>query len=309
MSPYTSLPDGSARLLRLRPSSDENSRIECQLITCSLLDSRRSHSYEALSYVWGLEESEEPIWIDGNKLSVRVNLYKALSHLRDCFVERILWVDAICINQEDKTGEKEQQVQAMAKIYSKASRVIVWLGEATGNSDQALEVIRAAAEEEQSKNSPLDETSRQAILTLLEREWFQRIWVLQEVAAARHILIKCGFAEIDGYAFCSGLSVLRPFDTRPDLQALIPPVSYLIRGAVFRRKHRGDKISQPARFSLNIRPLGELVDMYHTQKATCLSGKVYAARHAERYPLRLRILHRECNLSLESPPPPLRPKC
>ena len=100
--------------------------------------------------------------------------------------------------------------------------------------------------------------------------------VLQEIAAARHILIKCGIAEIDGYAFCSGLSVLRPFDMRPDLQALIPPVAYLIRGAVFRRKHRGDEIGQPDRFSLNIRPLSELVDMYHTRKATILLDKVYA---------------------------------
>jgi len=178
MSPYTSLPDGNARLLRLRPSSDENSRIECQLITCSLLGSGRTHPYEALSYVWGPKDNDQPIYLDGShELRVTANLHNALLHLRDCFVERILWVDAICINQKDEEGEKERQVQSMAKIYSKASRVIVWLGEAASNSHKALEVIRAAAEEEQSTNLPMDETNRQAILTLLEREWFQRIWV------------------------------------------------------------------------------------------------------------------------------------
>ena len=100
--------------------------------------------------------------------------------------------------------------------------------------------------------------------------------VLQEVAAARHILIKSGSTEIDGYAFCRGLSVLEPFGTRPDLQALIPPMAYLIKGAVFRGRHDRDDTSRPARFSLNIRPLGELVDMYHTRKATDPLDKVYA---------------------------------
>ncbi|KAK0724351.1 heterokaryon incompatibility protein-domain-containing protein [Lasiosphaeris hirsuta] len=144
MSPYTPLPKGCIRLLRLLPPPDDKSRTECQLITYSLLDSRRTHSYEALSYVWGSEESKEPIWVDGNKLSVGGNLYKALSHLRDCFVERILWIDAICINQRDDK-EKGHEVQSMAKIYAKASHVIAWLGEAVDNSNSALEVILRAA--------------------------------------------------------------------------------------------------------------------------------------------------------------------
>ncbi|KAK4224940.1 hypothetical protein QBC38DRAFT_511396 [Podospora fimiseda] len=262
----------SIQLLRLLPHSDQNSRIECQLLTCSLLSSARTHPYEALSYTWGLDKSKEPIWIEGNELSVGANLYKALLHLRDGFVERILWVDAICINQNDNTGEKEQQVQSMAKIYSKASRAIVWLGEATDNGDQALEVIRAAAaategEQKSTDYYPMDKSSNKqaAVFALLGRDWFQRIWTLQEVATARHILIKCGFAEIDGYAFTSGLSALNLFDMRPDL------------GAVFRPKYRGNnETSQLARFSLNIRPLSKLVDIYHTHKATIPLDKVYA---------------------------------
>ena len=98
-----------------------------------------------------------------------------LSHLQDHFMERIIWIDAICINQEDN-DEKGQQVQSMAKIYAKASRVIVWLGRAAGDSDQALEVIRKAAEEQRTR-SAVDITYQQAIFTLLERPWFQRIWV------------------------------------------------------------------------------------------------------------------------------------
>ncbi|KAK0619569.1 heterokaryon incompatibility protein-domain-containing protein, partial [Immersiella caudata] len=286
MSPYPPLPKGCVRLLRLLPPAGDKSRIECQLITCSLFDSRRTHSYEALSYVWGPEKSKKPIWINGNELSVRANLHTALSHLRDCFVERILWIDAICINQEDDI-EKGHQVESMAKIYTQASRVIVWLGEAADDSNHALQTIRRAAEEQDANfwnhktrqliNSKINNVNQQAVLTLLEREWFQRIWVLQEVAAARHVLVKCGHAEIDGYAFCLGLSVLRlSYEKRPHLQSLIPPIAYLIRGAVFRPRYEGDEISRQDKYSLNIRPLYELVDMYHTHKATFLLDKVYA---------------------------------
>ncbi len=61
----------------------------------------------------------------------------------------------------------------MAEIYSRASRVVVWLGEAKDDSDQALEDIRLAADAE----SPVNEPNKQAILALLYRPWFERIWV------------------------------------------------------------------------------------------------------------------------------------
>ncbi|KAL8364579.1 hypothetical protein RB595_003730 [Gaeumannomyces hyphopodioides] len=289
---YKDLPKDSVRLLRLLPHQDENSPIKCQLITCPILGSGRTHPYEALSYVWGSEENTLSIYIDGVEHFVRANLHHALSHLRNCFMERILWIDAICINQNDNK-EKGQQVQSMAKIYARANRVIVWLVDPPNNGDQsdngdqaggggrALEAIRAAAAaaaaEKQRVDSQLDERERRAILGLLGRKWFQRIWVLQEVAAARHVLIKYGSTEIDGYAFCVGLGVLGPFyKTHPNLQALIPPIAHLIKDAVFRRRHDRDDTSRPARFSLNIRPLGELVDMYHTRKATVPLDKVYA---------------------------------
>ncbi|KAL8402568.1 hypothetical protein RB596_009081 [Gaeumannomyces avenae] len=290
MYTYTSLPEGSVRLLRLLPNPDEKSRIECQLITFSMLGPGVTHPYEALSYVWGSEHNEQPIYIDGNVLRVTANLHVALSHLRHWFLERILWVDAICINQDDKP-EKEQQVQSMAKIYAKASRVIVWLGEASDNGDQALEAIRMAAQEQytdsaiyepnhqatlalshQDLANSSNNEANQAILRLLQRPWFQRIWVLQEVAAARHVLIKCGSMEIEGYAFCSGMDALKHYQSSPEPSSLIRSVAYLIRGA-FRPTHE----NRPAgRVSLSIRPLGELVDMYHGRKATDRRDKVYA---------------------------------
>jgi hypothetical protein len=94
-------------------------------------------------------------------------------------LERILWIDAICIDQEN-LKERGQQVRLMAGIYTKASRVLVWLGETADNSDQALlEIVRIAAENEP-LDSVNDRTTQEAILALLKRSWFQRIWVSKE---------------------------------------------------------------------------------------------------------------------------------
>ena len=98
--------------------------------------------------------------------------------------------------------------------------------------------------------------------------------VLQEVAAARHILIKCGSVEIDGFAFSSGLNALNLFnELRADLRAQILSITYLIKAAIFRPKYA---TSQTDNFSLDIRPLGELIEMYHTREAKDRRDKVYA---------------------------------
>jgi ankyrin repeat protein len=91
---------------------------------------------------------------------------------------------------------------------------------------------------------------------------------LQEVAAARHILIKCGSTEIDGHAFSVGLEVARQHLNRPAI-----PAAFLIHQAVFRSRQisRND-----GRLSLDICSLGELVDMYHTHKAEIFHDKIYA---------------------------------
>jgi hypothetical protein len=68
----------------------------------------------------------------------------------------------------------------MAKIYALANRVVIWLGEAADNSDQALEEIRVAGSGKKSSNSLSPEMIQQAILELLQRSWFRRIWVRKQ---------------------------------------------------------------------------------------------------------------------------------
>jgi hypothetical protein len=173
---YSPLPEsGSIRLLRLIPS-DENARIECQLFDYPLQElGEGTHLYEALSYAWGDPNNLRYIFINEHNLPITKNLHSALLCLRDRFIDRVLWVDALCINQNDNE-EKGQQIRLMAEIYSKASRVIIWLGQAEKDSDLALEIIHLAADDT-STNSLGNELSKQAIRTLLQRSWFKRIWV------------------------------------------------------------------------------------------------------------------------------------
>ncbi|KAH7124484.1 HET domain protein [Dactylonectria macrodidyma] len=280
---FSPLPDGCIRLLRLMPHEDEHAPIQCQLFDYPLLDSGRgTHLYEALSYVWGSPEKPRFVTTDEGYLRVTENLHAALLRLRDRSLQRIIWVDAICINQDD-TEERNRQVQSMAKIYARANRVLVWLEEATAgggqvnreatdDSPRALEEIGIAAGGRYTKSED-SETKQQAVLTLLQRSWFRRVWVLQEVAAARHILIMCRSREIDGYAFCSGLNALNLASEDPDTQSRIRSVAYLIKGAILRPKYA---TSRSDKFSLHIRPLGELLDMYHNREATDRRDKVYA---------------------------------
>jgi hypothetical protein len=176
--PYSLLPpDGdNIRLLRLLPNEDKDAPLYCELRNYSLQrSSLRIHLYEALSYVWGDPDNTLSICVDKNQFQVTVNLYSALSRLRDHSFERIIWVDAICINQSN-VEERKQQVQLMAKIYSNAHRVIVWLGEQTVEIQGALEDIQLTANEELTERSK-EETKQQAMLNLLQNPWFQRIWV------------------------------------------------------------------------------------------------------------------------------------
>ena len=184
MSPYrySSLLPGpdSIRLLRLIPHENKTAPIQCQLVNYSLQESGGgTHLYEALSYVWGDPKETLPISIDKHDLPITVNLHAALSRLRDRCFERIIWVDAICIDQANEK-EKGNQIQSMAKIYGQANRVIVWLGKAADDSDQALEDIRVAAEGEFT-NSSNNGKSQKAILKLLKRPWFRRIWVREQI--------------------------------------------------------------------------------------------------------------------------------
>jgi hypothetical protein len=196
-------------LLRLKPHDDEASEVHCELFEYSLQGSaNRTHLYEALSYVWG-EPHRKTIYINKIAFGVTLNLYAALLHLRNHALSRAVWIDAICIDQEN-LEEKEQQIQIMAKIYAQASRVVVWLGTTADNSDIAFEAIRVAADDDYS-STVSRQFSKVSVLKLLERPWFRRIWVSNRSTITTELINKSHLRcfrrslRLEVFWYCVGL--------------------------------------------------------------------------------------------------------
>ena len=124
------------RLLHLLPGSDSET-IRCNL-SIHLLD-HLSHrqSYEALSYEWGVPGQSSFVEVNGRRHRIQRNLFAFLKVLRSTNDVRVLWADAICIDQSD-VGERNQQVAIMRDIFKEAERVLSWLGVAAEGSDLAF---------------------------------------------------------------------------------------------------------------------------------------------------------------------------
>src|SRR5579871_105924 len=150
---YDPLPKnrGAIRLLKLFSSSSDNPHVECEIITLredleeNFEDANARIQYEALSYYSGAEDKTSYIRIRKGQRTyakyVSPNLFSALRALRHHQKNRYLWVDVICIDQ-DNFIEKNYQVEMMAAIYGNAVRVCIWLGDATSTSQVALRFIK-----------------------------------------------------------------------------------------------------------------------------------------------------------------------
>jgi hypothetical protein len=197
MSLYSDLPLDSSkseiRLISLHGSDDENALLSGQLEHATLND-----DYSALSYVWGDDYDRRPIQLNGVNTTITANLEKALKQLRAEKKATKIWVDAICINQRDN-AEKSHQVQMMGEIYKHANiRTVLWLGEAENDSHEALQLIATAdaqffVDYDPSAASP----ALQALKILLERAWWKRMWVVQEMMLSPNPVLKCGADEVD----------------------------------------------------------------------------------------------------------------
>ncbi|KAI1341405.1 HET-domain-containing protein [Xylariaceae sp. FL0016] len=212
-------PQRLIRLLRLFPDGDGDV-ISCHIRAVDL-NARQPPEYDALSYTWGpttraemedgiTPKQKHPILVNGGRLLVTENLYNCLHQLKadECY-GKDLWIDAICVNQEDH-AERCQQVSIMADIYRTADRVIVWLGAADECTKPACELIDSLSQLSETdrltvdpqvfdnrQNSALLGASNsaehwRALALLFGRTWFTRAWVIQEIVLARSTTVLCG---------------------------------------------------------------------------------------------------------------------
>ncbi|KAI9646929.1 hypothetical protein NHQ30_004929 [Ciborinia camelliae] len=178
------------RCLILQPLS-AGTTIQCSVEIISLL----SHpEYEALSYVWGDASIQRTIVFNEIPFPVTQNLSIALHHLRLPDRPRRLWVDALCINQGD-VQERNEQVGLMGEIYSLANPVLIWLGESSEDSDEAFALMsEIATASESDVTEEMSQIMFSFYIQLVEREWFTRLWTIQElVLANQDPLVGCGF--------------------------------------------------------------------------------------------------------------------
>lgn len=186
------------RLIRLLPGSGP---IECEFLAA---DITTRPSYEALSYTWGdpLERREIlvrspstfPTTTTTSRLSVTTNCLAALYNLRTAEL-RQLWIDAICIDQSN-LGERHHQLSLMGGIYTAATCVVIFLGEAGDDSDVAMDYIRDLHSPPTCLPSAPEladnERLYKAVKRLFGKPWFQRVCVMQEALMASEATVMCG---------------------------------------------------------------------------------------------------------------------
>ncbi|MCJ1397003.1 hypothetical protein MMC11_000195 [Xylographa trunciseda] len=191
--------------------------------------------YTALSYVWGGVEDLKPITVNGSSFLVTRNLNDALQHISFEDIAPSIWIDSICIDQNNYI-EKTEQLQLVGTVYSNAVRVLVWLGLPTENSDVLAEVVLKFAKNvrrrfnvpsspkydlvdyiEYDLESEIYEDVNAAIQTvgnqdlvsmtaidfirafmifICGREWWYRVWVLQEFVLAKQVQFQVGLRRI-----------------------------------------------------------------------------------------------------------------
>ena len=197
-------------------------------LSCSLtiISVESCPPFEALSYVWGQARAVHPVLCDGGAVSITQNLDDALRSLRLPTQARRLWVDAVCIDQQN-LDERSRQVQYMRLIYSRATRVIVWLGLKAPGLEKAMDLAEIIHEirssdrpdettEPVNKVELIQNVSMLAIATLtaeeeaakhlqalLFRDFFTRSWCVQEVLVSAYCVAKIEDLEIDFFKILS----------------------------------------------------------------------------------------------------------
>lgn len=219
-----------------RPCCDDNPYgIECRLEELDV-DAEPTVRYEALSYCWGPPNGDAKyIACHGRRLRVTQTLYTALQRLRHADKERTLWVDQVCINQKD-TDEKGIQILLMRSIYRHSVTTLIWLGEGEQHGGKGLEFARTI--DEACERHPIAGESAfsfafphpglptpphqcwENFFELFREPWFERVWIIQEIAVSRRSVVMYAEHEVEwplfyrAYAYSAKLGAMNLYSGR-----------------------------------------------------------------------------------------------
>ncbi|CZR69185.1 uncharacterized protein PAC_19085 [Phialocephala subalpina] len=210
---YKPLRDADAtRLIKLYPGE-----LDADLLIDLVEVGQGKQEYDALSYVWGSDPPNKALKVCETScvLYIQPTLYMAMRNLRKRDHTRHLWVDAICINQQDNK-ETTAQGLSFGRIYAEASSVIIWLDPGTGSSDTSdndnpvglIEDVFHISNFERVVQEESRKERWQALEDLLRNKWFTRLRALQEVACARRAVLHWGKRSVSWEDFTETIALL-----------------------------------------------------------------------------------------------------
>jgi hypothetical protein len=237
---YESLPGPDCiRLLHLEPALHADAPLRFSFQTAQL--AKAVAQYEVISYIWGEPKLIHPLYVDdGTHVLVTKDLDKALRRLRHPTTVRILWADAVCINQVDNE-EKSTQIPLMARIFRGASKVLAWLDDGA-DEERGLLLLEQLSryqdpeykDGDEYENEDEDEDGDEElgdkelpdsyarddnilIHKFLSLAWFTRLWIIQEIVMNADVILFCGTSSMTWVRFSEAFSnylYLQPQGTR-----------------------------------------------------------------------------------------------
>lgn len=234
---YTPLEPGTVRLVHLHPASDLEAGVVCSLEHARLGGNPR---YQALSYVWGSQDDPREIRLNGTTVLVTRNLHNALRRLRLQHETRVIWVDALSINQSD-VAERNAEVQVMRDIYSSAYETLAWLDKSLGEDGESrLSTLTDPGYCPPSRVKSRD--PRETLSAIARQRYWSRIWTAQEVRYSKHVTLVTTCSEI-------------PFDRLLRLQEVVSGLFSLPEDGRYYQGTLGLPLRNFQRKCLTVRPL------------------------------------------------------
>lgn len=190
------------RVICVEPYTSDDASAENEVICCHLrylsLEDESAPKYTALSYTWGSEKHSSIIILDGHHIYIRENLTDGLRRLKPKSGEAplLIWIDALSIDQADEK-DKNQQIKMMRRIFQQAETVHVWIGQEFPGSRDAFQFVRnvnlcAKGDMVEFLRGPGRKAHLEHLRQFFYKDYWWRIWVVQEVVVARHAVVYCG---------------------------------------------------------------------------------------------------------------------
>jgi hypothetical protein len=283
----------------------DTSPVPPPLVSCKLKHSflKDNPKFMALSYCWGDPRITRTILVNGQQKEVTTNLADALEHLQRENETVVLWVDALCNNQDDEE-EMNEQLGNMHTIYRQASLVIGWLGRDENDSNLAMTMLDSLGKEtllQMNRNGGYKpdwqqivskmlskgtwsaveaESKLVSISSLVSRDWWTRVWILQEVELAKDVLMVCGDLGIPFGVLRMGFEAIYDFGNHTGLGHAHSEIAKMVRRCIGALesppKLLTDANPQRLRNSAERKPLARRLELSNGFKATQANDHIYA---------------------------------